>query len=155
MDARAVAEVADIEVGTLNVWVQRGLIPGMTIGARGRQRDFDLDTATHILIMAKLVRLGFGAPFAGWIISGWRRHKFLLIAKNPAKPDRGRPPEAVGQQTIRQTGLFYWKGFDSESELPEVLKGYPGEPPSVYVVVNVESLAERMRQAFELWEPNR
>jgi len=76
MDARAVAEIADIEVGTLNVWVQRGLIPGMTIGARGRQRDFDLDTATHILIMAQLVRLGFGAPFADWIISGWRQHKF-------------------------------------------------------------------------------
>jgi len=155
MDARAVAEIADIEVGTLNVWVQRGLIPGMTIGARGRQRDFDLDTATHILIMAQLVRLGFGAPFADWIISGWRHHKFLLIAKNPAKPDHGRPPAAVGQQTVSQTALFYWKGFESEAELPGVLKECPDGPPSVYVVVNVESLAARMRHAFELWEPSR
>ena len=49
MDARAVAEIAEIEVGTLNVWVQRGIIPGMSVGTRGRQRDIDLETAIFIL----------------------------------------------------------------------------------------------------------
>ena len=58
MDAQAVAAAAGVAVGTLNVWIQRGLIPGMTIGSRGRQRNFDLTTAVGIGIIGELVELG-------------------------------------------------------------------------------------------------
>ena len=67
MDARAIAELAGVGVGTLNVWVQRGLIPGMSTGARGRQREFDDVAATNVLLIATLVRLGWTAPLASTI----------------------------------------------------------------------------------------
>jgi hypothetical protein len=143
MDARAVAQISGIEVGTLNVWVQRGLVPGMSIGARGRQRNFDLKTATSILIMAELGRLGFGAPMA----SAWTRMCFdfprLLVSIPAPKPT----------QTDASLLRFKWFGFESEEELPRILaEEFPEGPPSVYVVINAESLRARMRRAFEQWE---
>jgi hypothetical protein len=152
MDARTVAAIAEIDVGTVNVWVQRGLIAGMTIGARGRLRDFDLETATHISIMAQLVRLGCGAPCASWIAMPGRHYKRLVVAKKPAKSDAGRPPSAGGTQTIMHALLFHWEGFESDADLPNTLRKFPGGPPSVYIVINVEGLAEQMRLAQEEWE---
>ena len=138
MDARAVCQVAGIEVGTLNVWVQRGLIPGMNVGARGRQRNFALETATHILIMAELVRLGFGAPAA----SNWARvcfYPYLLVSIT------GRIDLSLER--------FRLLGFDSEAELPQLLeKEFPEGRPNAYVVINAEGLRALMRQAHEEWE---
>src|ERR1044071_6876094 len=81
MDSRAIADATGVGVGTPNMWVQRELIPGVEIGARGRQREFDLDTATHILIMAELVKLGFGAGYASAIAGQRKNHKRLLIVE--------------------------------------------------------------------------
>lgn len=155
MDARTVAATAEIDVGTLNVWVQRGLIPGMTIGARGRLRDFDLETATHILIMAQLVRLGMGAPFASWIAMPGRHYKRLVVAKNPANHEAGRPASMIGTQTIMHAMLFHWEGFESDAALSNTLQKFPGGPPNVYVLINVEGLSEQMQLAQEEWEQRR
>src|SRR5262252_9163066 len=86
MDARAVAAAADLGINTLNVWVARGLVPGMTIGARGLQRDFDLKTATAIIIMAELTRFGLGALLASEIAaeSARRKAKGVLIRRWPS-----------------------------------------------------------------------
>jgi len=161
MDARTVAQIAGIEVGTLNVWVQRNLIPGMTIGARGRQRHFDLDTATRVLIIAELVRFGLGAPQASFIAKTALHVGRLLIVKY--SEDSTRPVISVygggadvswlpeHHQPIRAQAVCY--GFSSEEEIPRLFEQhFPGGPPSVYAVVNVESLAKRMRQAYEQWE---
>jgi hypothetical protein len=153
MDARTVAEIADIDVGTLNVWVQRGLIPGMKTGARGRQRDFDLDTATHILIIAHLVRLGLGAPLASVIThflqtSMSRDHKYLLFGKDPEKPVDWAPRQ-TGTQPLRQMVFSF---FDTLDELPGALERFPGGPPSVYVLIHLETLEKQMRQAYKEWE---
>jgi DNA-binding transcriptional MerR regulator len=150
MDARAVAETAGVGVATLNVWIQRGLIPGMTVGARGRQRDFDLDTATHIMIMTEIVKLGFGAPFASEIAKSRANNRRLLIREAAAYvKEILRNPK--GKIVIRQgeppaTAII---GFQSESNLPALLEKIPGGRPAVYVVVDIEALSERVRRAFE------
>src|SRR5215469_16719857 len=165
MDARTVAQIAGIEVGTLNVWVQRNLIPGMTIGARGRQRHFDLDTATRILIIAELVRFGFGAPQASFVVKGAFHFGRLLIVKYSDDPMRpvitvyGGGLAVSGEEIplgepIRPRAVCY--GFSSEEEIPRLFEWhFPGGPPSVYAVVNVETIAKRMRQAYERWERSR
>lgn len=155
MDARAVAEIAEIEVGTLNVWVQRGIIPGMSVGTRGRQRDIDLETAIFILVMAELVKIGFGAPAASQVAMYWRHWPRLLFARRPSKKDKDRPPEVVGSgvQTIFQVAaLFDYVGFVSEEGLSDALRQFPDGPPSVYIIINTESLSARMRQAYHEWE---
>src|SRR5256885_14711188 len=89
MDARAVAEAAGVGVGTLNVWVQRGLIPGMKTGASGRQRDFDLDTATYIAIVSELViRMGITARTASTITKARdpTKKKLLLFSDISVRP---------------------------------------------------------------------
>src|SRR5215472_7501429 len=80
MDARTVAQAAKVEVGTLNSWVHRGLVPGMTIGARGRQRHFDLNTAVNIGLIVALGHVGISALTAA-VIAGLVRlqHKRLLV----------------------------------------------------------------------------
>src|SRR5580704_10977643 len=82
LDARSVAKAARVGIGTLNVWVQRGLIPGMVTGARGRQRDFDLDTATNVALIAELVRLGLAVAAASMHVRyaiRRRHHKRLML----------------------------------------------------------------------------
>src|SRR5262245_60570776 len=135
MDARAVSEATGIGVGTLNVWIQRSLIPGMDIGARGRQREFDLDTATHILVMAELVKLGFGAPFASQIAQQRGRHRRLLIGE--AVVEARRRLEHPGGKIILRAGepeATATIGFDSENDLLKILEKFPGGRPAVYVV---------------------
>src|SRR6266576_2625685 len=63
-DAAAVMRITGVAVGTLNVWINRNLIPGMTVGTQGRARLFDLHTVIHVAIVVALVRLGHAAPFA-------------------------------------------------------------------------------------------
>ena len=81
MDARAVAIAAGVDVLTLNTWVSRGQIPGMKIGARGRRRDFDVETATKVAVIAQLTKIGLGAPQAASIVANLKApfYKRLLI----------------------------------------------------------------------------
>ena len=68
MDARTVARIAKVKIGTLNAWVQRGLIPGMTIGPSGRRRNIDVETATAISVFAQLVNFGVSPDIASFVV---------------------------------------------------------------------------------------
>src|SRR6266576_4825456 len=59
MDAQTLATAAGVPLGTLNMWVTRGFIPGERLG-RGRRREFDLEVAIRVGIVAELVRFGVG-----------------------------------------------------------------------------------------------
>jgi MerR-like DNA binding protein len=147
MDAKAVAEAAGVAVGTLNVWIQRGLIPGMTIGSRGRQRNFDLKTAVGIGIIGELVRFGFDAPFASSIVyrapsAPSPRRKRLLITR---KPLTGQP---VGSEEYR---IFT---FDTEGQLPALFQA-DGERPNAYAVIDLDNIRVRMKQAEIEWRQRR
>src|ERR1700730_5982232 len=73
IDASTLSRIAGVAIGTLNVWVGRGLIPDVTTGTQGRARLFDLDTAIHVTIMTALVRQGYASPFAADVAYGARR----------------------------------------------------------------------------------
>jgi hypothetical protein len=141
MDARSVAEAAGIGVGTLNVWIQRGSIPGMTTGSRGRLRDFDLDAATKVGLIAALVRLGLDAPVASQAATEVRgRHKRVLVIPHPAK--------SINLQENRTMAVM---PFETEAEIPDLLRKFGGAPPA-YLVVNLELIAGVMRRASDAWE---
>jgi hypothetical protein len=158
MDARAVAAAADLGVNTLNVWVARGMVPGMSIGTRGLRRDFSLETATAVIIMAELTRFGLSALSASSIAGTAMRGsaKWILTTKLPT------PSEKTTNLLIAHV--------DSDSEVAEKLnelraiaeaKGKlifigpeppPPYTPSVFVIINLETLTEKMRAAHDEWQ---
>ena len=89
MDARTVARAAKVKVGTLNAWVQRGLVPGMTIGPSGRRRNIDIDTATRIIAIAELVNFGIPPDKASSILAGVTPDTGLLLIGYNDSPGQG------------------------------------------------------------------
>jgi hypothetical protein len=154
MDARAVAQISGIEVGTLNVWVQRGIIPGMSVGARGRQRDFDLKTATHILIVSELVRLGLGAPAASEWATRTQFSEWLIVTNRDARePVPGGPADLL---MIPRPAGFLIVEARTEADVLNALNarhdGSDHQHGDVYIVIHAKELRERMREAFQQWE---
>src|SRR6476646_6972307 len=82
IDTDAVSRFAKIEPGTLNVWIQRHLLPGVSVRSSGQRRSFTLDDAMHIAIMAHLVRLGLASPIASAAAAKareeWRKPNAIL-----------------------------------------------------------------------------
>ena len=145
MDARAVARAAKIDVNTLNSWVQRGQVRGMSTGSRGRRRDFDLDTATRVAIVAELVQLGMAAKTAVFAAGRPEDRLFpllLVFATRERIEESGRWPAGIR-----------WFGLSSAAQIPEVIEQYfSDDPPSSYAVINVDVLRDRMRRAEEEWQ---
>jgi len=157
MDARGVCEVAGIAVPTLNVWIQRGVIPGWTVTGSGRLRDFDFETALRIAITSELVRLGISAKTAGMFVfprnphDGRGFYRRLLFVRVPATV------EVTEAGTERWPARELCFGFSSEEEIPQLLRTqFPYELPAAgYAVINVEVLEARMQRAWEQWERSR
>ena len=146
MDARALGEAAGVQVGTLNAWIQRGFIPQVIADARGRSRDFDLETAVHVAIMVELVHFGFGAPLASiaaaYALNG--PEPFCVFTHELLKPSSGEIADKMG---------FRHRHFSSERKLPEALANWgPGGTPSVYMVVNLRSVRTKIQQAEKNWQ---
>jgi hypothetical protein len=139
MDARTVARISGVKLGTLNAWIQRGLIPGMTIGTKGRPRNIDANTALRIAIFAELLRHlappDYAARVAATMSETEMQAGWLCII--PGQADRitiahFSPPEHPSE-LIRQFE-------DSE------------DPPTFFAAVNVGKLAERVRLAEAEWQ---
>jgi hypothetical protein len=146
MDARTVALIAGVKVGTMNSWAQRGLVRGLELGPSGRRRNIDIEIAVRIGVIAELVRFGLAADLAAAI--AWQAtapfHERLVCALAPregwgSNDDRESYPPVMVQ--LVPTGASVDEGL---------LKMLPA-PPSVYIVLNVASIEERMRKAEETW----
>jgi len=160
MDTQAVAEAAGVGVGTLNVWIQRRLIPGVTVGPRGRvpqPRDFDLDTAIHIAVMAQLMRTGITAPTASETFKNCSPGKpwlLLLFDWTPTPAVEIYDPSALAilQKHIQRAPAAF--PFDSEGDLPKLFEHYQ-ITPAAYTVVNIELIKNRVREVHDRWERER
>jgi len=64
LGARETARITRVAPSTFNVWISRGLFPGVTIGPHGQARAFSANLIFHLYVVADLVRLGFAAPTA-------------------------------------------------------------------------------------------
>ena len=137
MDTRTVAWVAKVHVGTLNSWIQRGLVAGVSIGVQGRQREIGLDAAIEIGLLCELVRLGFSSTTASTLarVYAERRPKRLLLSPQGMVSNSPRDPMTVLIE------------FEDESQLPGVLR----HPHPSYIVLNVEQIVRMMQTAEERW----
>ena len=146
MDARTVARIAGVKVGTLNSWVQRGLIPGMTIGASGRRRDIDTDTATRIAIFAGLLRANTSIDYAAAVVRtmppGSTEAGWLYI------PGTGVDP-------TQRTPISHRPSLDALTEHARNIEDQLKDPPVFYAALNVGRLAERVRAAELEWQQSR
>ena len=113
---------------------------------KGRQRDFDSETATGVLLLAELVQFGVGAPIASQIVSEphSRTAKWLLITKLQPSADKV---------------TFHTVHCDADAEVIDGLNSLRGlaakrkEPrPIVFMLVDLEAMAEKMRAAQDAWE---
>ena len=148
MDARAAAFAAQVTVGTLNSWIQRGIIPGVSVGAQGRLRDFDLDVATAIGIICELVRHGLSAPRASKIAETYLNEK--------PRPNRLMLAPLVEFGNLRQNNIEIGVHgrFDSEQQLPKIIQDMAkmGIHLPSYMILNVQLIVETMRAAEERWQ---
>jgi hypothetical protein len=155
MDARIVAKIAGLELGTLNAWFHRGWIPGATIGPRGRPRNIDLALAVRVLVIAQLVRFGLSPQVAAMAAVNLQpSYKRLLVVTQLAMPvpiDKEKPTINADRKFYADVGSV---DFSSEDEIPALLDKNFGNP-SVYAVVNVEHLVEVARRAEQEWEQSR
>ena len=141
MDARTLSRLVGTPAGTLNAWVQRYYVPGMGVNPRGRRRDFDLETAMHVAVMAELMPYGLGPEWAA------------EAAKSAVAAHRDRSPDGVVvySKTEKKWALYVNGNDPSQS----ILQLNPEERPDVYTFLNIARIAEKIRQAEEEYQATR
>jgi hypothetical protein len=148
MDAKALSAAAGIEVGTLNAWISRGYVPDITPDAQGRRRDFDVDIATHVVIMAELSVFGFGPPSATKTASDACE---ALMGNHPAYHGRSCPFALVTR--LGQKVATMQLACASEEALFKVLGGMVES--SIYLVINTGRIFKKMKKAEDEWQQRR
>jgi hypothetical protein len=138
IDAAAVARITGVQVGTINVWISRNLIPGMSVGTQGIAREFSVDATLHIALMGVLGGLQFAAPLSE-IITEYALEKGA---------DRPGARLVIGPPSRRLSSV---PTFDitTVAELDAFLDdfGASGRPEG-YVIVELDRLIARVRTAF-------
>jgi hypothetical protein len=145
VDAGTVMRIAEVPVGTLNAWINRALIPGVSNRAQGRARMFDLELVQHIAVMAALVRLGYGAPFASMAAGEALECPDVPGARLIISPSR------KGAYGLSATPLInVWWPQPYAKRLDDFLdqRIADGRPES-YTVVELDKLMARVRKLFE------
>lgn len=136
IDASTLSRIADVAVGTLNVWISRGLIPDVSTGTQGRARIFDLDTAIHVAIMTALVRQRYTAPLAADVAHGARQWGWSNRGKMAISIRRLSPLEFLTFQA------------PSLSQIDGMLDRSREGRPEVFTIIEIDRIAERVRTAF-------
>lgn len=129
------------------MWIQRGFVPGMSVGTQGVQRQFDLDTTLHIAIMGALGRLGYAAAFTSMAASE-------AIAKGVDQPSAKM---VIGPARRTASGFSLTPTVDhviarTEEEMDNFLDGFAGGRPEAWTTLELDKLAARVRKAF--YEPD-
>jgi|SRR5215471_16227788 len=142
MDAKWLAVTAGIAVGTLNVWISREYVPGIVADAPGRRRDFDINSAAHVAIMAELMRFGLGVSLAstaaGLALGKFHKGYRFGVFWDPVQEG---PPEEVGEK-------FGCTFYSFKSDVGEVLDDLTTDQrPRVYLTIDVGGMIDKMREA--------
>jgi hypothetical protein len=161
IDAAAVERITGVLTGTVNMWIRRGLIPGMSVGTQGSAREFDLDTVLHIAVMGALGRLGFAAPFAARAASDALDEGFhqLGVRGNRSVRKRRSGPSARGAKLVIGPPREIYGFFsmvpvvdpviaETPEKLDAFLDTFPDGRPEAFVVVEIDRIAARVREAF-------
>src|SRR5205814_7338420 len=142
------SSAAGIDVGTLNAWISRGYVSGITANAQGRRRDFGIETATQIAIMWQLSRFGIGAPLASKIASVDHKEDFEIVVITP--PLTQPHPTESGTSITNMRTIFLKKTREVLKTLAAIResgKEQDQPAPTIIVLVDIKTLAIRMRAA--------
>jgi hypothetical protein len=168
IDAGAVQRITHVPSPTLNVWISRQLIPGVSSPGQGKARRFDLDTVLHIAVMGALARIGYGAPFAR-MAADKAAVPGAAAAANAADPGTAIAAVAaavarngfdlpgaklvIGPARKNLYGLGVTPTIDyivaeTFAELDDALDGFFDGRPEAFAIVELDKLAARVRKAF-------
>jgi hypothetical protein len=131
---------------------------GMDVEITGHHRDFDSPEATHLAIMAELVRLGVSAPEASRAIRNlavtYEDKARLIFVPRFAEAEIKRMAairKRLEQISIQVSSGPFSRVILGSTDIPIKDIWFEGEPTS-YIIINVEKLIEKMRAAQEKWE---
>jgi len=136
-------------------------------------RDFDRETAIHLVIMAQLVRLGVTAPHASVIAAEYRHcQKLLLLWKAVIAPGGAVPADSA--EFLAALHRAWDLATDIESEIdwpadfdlrrPPIVAPFNAEQdlgelfdrwhlsPVIYAVIGIESIVQLVQEAQARWE---
>lgn len=73
MDSRTIANIADVPIGTLHMWIARGWIGSIQVGVKGKPRDYDFQMSVVIAVFSQLMTFKIGHEHAYQIASSINR----------------------------------------------------------------------------------
>jgi hypothetical protein len=145
MDARTLARLTRVNIGLLNVWAHRGLLPGLEPGVRGRRRTIGPSAATRVLIFTELVEFGFSPDDAHRMVSAmpdvFTEEGFLIV-----------PKAAPGEEGVGRKGVA---GAIIHERNPANIARATARQPPIYLVIDIPQLAARVSAAEAEWERSR
>jgi len=145
MDARTLARLARVNIGTFNVWAHRGFLPGLDTGVRGRPRNITPSVAVKVLIFAELVAFGF-SPTDAFVMTSKMQDAF--IEEGFLIIPRARPGEAgVGTKGVAGAIIH-------ERDPARIARATARLPP-IFLVINVSELAQQIHAAEAQWLESR
>jgi hypothetical protein len=142
VDARTMAAITGAAATTVNVWISRGIIPGVTIGPKGRARSFDASLVFHLAVMSVLARLGYDAMFTSSIAvsahsNGDARKPGVKLIIEPA------PPHLFGFR--KEHVVQAESAVDLEMALDKL---FPEGRPEAFTIVDVSAIWRRVHSAL-------
>jgi hypothetical protein len=138
IDAAAVERITGVKTGTTNMWIQRGLIPGMSVGTQGSAREFSVGAVLHIALMGVLGGLQFAAPLAA----------MLVDSALEESADRPGARLVIGPPSRKLSSAPTFDCTTAE-ELDAFLDAFGANGrPEGYVIVELDRLVARVRKAF-------
>jgi hypothetical protein len=146
VDRKTLCAATGVDFGTLGVWISRGYIPHITPDAPGRRRDFAVEDATHVAIMAELSAVGMGAPAAG----GAAKDACNALLGHPGYQNRRYPRVLL----VREGRNLVTYPFVTDDYPRQHLDGYT-ERPGVYIVIDAMQIFKKMQQAEDEWQQRR
>jgi len=140
MDAKTLEGETDAVANTVASWISRGYLPGVTPDAPGRAREFDVNLATHIAIMASLTHFGFRPTLAslaaGLSLSSLKKgYRYTLVAD----PKQEGPADEAGEKLGLTIEPF---NSDAREALEKVA---PEERPLTYLTIDVAAWMDKMQ----------
>jgi hypothetical protein len=143
IDIAAVRRIAGVNHMTLNGWFARDLVPGIAPVDQGKGRLFDLDTTLFIATMAQLTATGIDVSFARTCANACARMEGAyerVGSKLIIGPRTANGP--VGSRTI---DIIDTPSLES---LDRYLDRFTDGRPLTYLIIELDKLGERVREAF-------
>jgi hypothetical protein len=144
IDIAAVRRITGVNHMTLNGWFARDLIPGIAPVDQGRARLFDLSTTLFIATVAQLTATGIDISFACTCANA--------CARLPGSYERAGSKLIIGPRTANgPVGSRTIDIIDAGSLeiLDRHLDRFTDGRPLTYLIIELDRLGERVREAFE------